>query len=95
MLVCDGRLIKRNGVYDEIVGILRGAGKQIIEFSGIMPNSTYAKVQGGGAGAREQSRFGGLRQRVRQLQGNGYSERSEYPLFVFTENNGHIYIFLI
>ncbi len=46
MLVYDGGSIRQNGVYDEIIGILRGTGKQIIESSGIMPNSTYAKVQG-------------------------------------------------
>lgn len=45
--------IKRNGVYDEIVCILNAAGKQIVEFSGIMPNPTYAKVQEGAKLAEE------------------------------------------
>lgn len=45
--------IKRNGVYDEIVSILNAAGKRIIEFPGIMPNPTYAKVQEGAKLARE------------------------------------------
>ena len=44
---------KRNGVYDEIVGILNAAGKRIVEFPGIMPNPTYAKVQEGARLARE------------------------------------------
>ena len=45
--------IKKNGVYDEVTGILEAAGKNVIEFSGIMPNPTYAKVQEGAALARE------------------------------------------
>lgn len=47
MLAYGGGSIKRNGVYDEIMGILNAAGKRIVEFSGIMSNSTYAKVQEG------------------------------------------------
>lgn len=45
--------IQRNGVYDEVVAILNAAGKRIIEFPGIMPNPTYAKVQEGAKLARE------------------------------------------
>lgn len=45
--------IKRNGVYAEIVGILNAVVKKIVEFSGIMPNPTYAKVQEGAKLARE------------------------------------------
>ena len=40
------------GVYDEIMGILNAAGKRIVEFSGIMSNPTYAKVQEGAKLAR-------------------------------------------
>ena len=47
LLAYGGGSIKRNGVYDEIMGILNAAGKRIVEFSGIMPNPTYAKVQEG------------------------------------------------
>ena len=47
MLAYGGGSIKRNGVYDEIMGILNAAGKRIVEFSGIMSNPTYAKVQEG------------------------------------------------
>ena len=53
MLAYGGGSIKRNGIYDEITGILNAAGKEIVEFSGIMPNPTYAKVQEGAALARE------------------------------------------
>lgn len=53
MLAYGGGSIKRNGIYDEVTGILRAAGKTIIEFSGIMANPTYAKVQEGARLARE------------------------------------------
>lgn len=52
MLAYGGGSIKRNGVYDEIMGILNAAGKRIVEFSGIMSNPTYAKVQDGAKLAR-------------------------------------------
>lgn len=47
LLAYGGGSIKRNGVYDEVTAILHDAGKTVIEFSGIMPNPTYAKVQEG------------------------------------------------
>lgn len=53
MLAYGGGSIKRNGVYDEVIGILKAAGKIVVEFSGIMPNPTYAKVQEGAKLARE------------------------------------------
>lgn len=53
MLAYGGGSIKRNGVYDEVTRILSAAGKTVIEFSGIMPNPTYAKVQEGAQLARE------------------------------------------
>ena len=53
MLAYGGGSIKHNGVYDEIVGILNAGGKRIVEFPGIMPNPTYAKVQEGAKLARE------------------------------------------
>lgn len=53
MLAYGGGAIKRNGVYDEVVGILNAAGKRIVEFSGIMPNPTYAKAQEGARLAKE------------------------------------------
>ena len=53
MLAYGGGSIKRNGVYDEVTGILHAAGKTVVEFSGIMANPTYAKVQQGAQLARE------------------------------------------
>ena len=53
MLAYGGGSIKRNGVYDEVMGILNVQGKTVIEFSGIMPNPTYQKVQEGAKLARE------------------------------------------
>ena len=53
MLAYGGGSIKRNGVYDEVVSILNAQGKKIVEFSGIMPNPTYAKVQEGAKLVRE------------------------------------------
>ena len=53
MLAYGGGSIKKNGVYDEIMGILNAAGKRVVEFSGIMSNPTYAKGQEGAKLARE------------------------------------------
>lgn len=53
MVTFGGGSVKRSGVFDEICGLLKEAGKEIVEFSGIMPNPTYKKVQEGAALARE------------------------------------------
>lgn len=53
MLAYGSGSIKCNGVYDEIMGILNAQGKCVVEFSGIMSNPTYAKVQEGAKLARE------------------------------------------
>ena len=53
MLAYGGGSVKRNGVYDEVAGILRGEGKKLVEFSGIMANPTYRKVLEGAKLARE------------------------------------------
>lgn len=55
MLAYGGSSIKKNGVYDEIMGILNSAEKKVVEFSGIMPNPTYEKVQEGAKLAREKN----------------------------------------
>ncbi len=52
MLAYGGGSIKKTGIYDEMISILKTAGKEIVEFSGIMPNPTYAKVQEGAALAK-------------------------------------------
>ena len=53
LLAYGGGSIKRNGIYDEVTAILEKAGKKIVEFSGIMANPTYAKVQEGAQLAKE------------------------------------------
>lgn len=53
MLAYGGGSIKKNGVYDEVVSILKEAGKHIVEFPGIMANPTYAKVLEGAKLASE------------------------------------------
>ena len=53
LLAYGGGSIKRNGVYDEITGILKEAGKTVTEFTGIMSNPTFAKVQEGAQLARD------------------------------------------
>lgn len=53
MLAYGGGSVKRSGVFDEICGLLKEAGKEVVEFSGIMPNPTYKKVQEGATFARE------------------------------------------
>lgn len=54
MLAYGGGSVKKNGVYDEVKTMLSEAGKKVVDFSGIMPNPTYAKAQEGAALAREQ-----------------------------------------
>lgn len=53
MLAYGGGSIRKNGVYDEVIDILNSIGKSVIEFSGIMPNPTYSKVQEGAKLAKE------------------------------------------
>lgn len=44
MLAYGSGSIKQNGIYNEICGYLEEAGKEIVDFPGIMPNPTYKKV---------------------------------------------------
>ena len=53
LLAYGGGSIKSNGVYDEVTGMLKEAGKTVVEFDRIMSNPTYAKVQEGAKLARE------------------------------------------
>lgn len=53
MLAYGSGSIKKNGIYNEICTYLEEAGKEIIDFPGIMPNPTYKKVQEGVALAKE------------------------------------------
>ena len=53
MLAYGGASLKKNGIYDRVRGALKKAGKDVVDFPGIMPNPTYAKVQEGAALAKE------------------------------------------
>lgn len=55
MVTYGGGSIKKNGVYDEVISILKEADKEIIEFSGIMPNPTYKKVLEGAKLAKDKN----------------------------------------
>ena len=54
MLAYGGGSVKKNGIYDEIKKILEDAGKKVTDFSGIMSNPTYAKVQEGAELAKKE-----------------------------------------
>lgn len=54
MLAYGGGSLKRTGLYDKIRGWLEEAGKTVVDFGGIMPNPTYAKVQEGAAVVRKE-----------------------------------------
>ena len=47
MLIYGNGSIKRNGIYDDVMKALNVAGKTVVEFSGVMPNPTYFKVDEG------------------------------------------------
>ena len=53
LLAYGGGSIKKDGVYDEITAAIEKSGKRVAEFSGIMSNPTYAKVQEGARLVRE------------------------------------------
>ena len=52
-LIYGGGSIKKNGIYDAVVEILKANGKNIIEDSGVMPNPTVEKLYEGVKIARE------------------------------------------
>ncbi len=52
-LIYGGGSIKKNGLYDEIVTILKDNGKEIFENAGVMPNPTVEKLHEGIRIARE------------------------------------------
>lgn len=47
VLVYGGGSVKKNGIYDEVVQILKDNGKNISEISGVMPNPTLEKLYEG------------------------------------------------
>lgn len=53
LLAYGGGSIKKNGIYQEVTGLLQTLGKEVVEFTGIMANPTYQKVQEGAKLAKE------------------------------------------
>ena len=53
MLAYGGGSIKKTGLYDEMMAVLKENGKKVVEFTEIMSNPTYAKVQEGAKLAKE------------------------------------------
>ena len=53
LFVYGGGSIKKSGLYDEIISILKDCGKNVSEVSGVMPNPTIDKLNEGVAVARE------------------------------------------
>lgn len=52
LLVYGGGSIKKNGIYDKIVAVLKANGKNIFEDAGVMPNPTVEKLNEGCERAR-------------------------------------------
>ena len=52
-IIYGGGSIKKNGIYDDVVRILKENGKTIIEDGGVMPNPTVEKLREGVRIARE------------------------------------------
>lgn len=52
MLAYGGKSAKESGAYDAARRMLEASGKRVVDFSGISPNPTYAKVQEGAALAK-------------------------------------------
>ncbi len=52
LLVYGGGSIKKNGIYDKVVAILKSNDKEIFEDAGVMPNPTVDKLNEGIARAR-------------------------------------------
>ena len=52
-LIYGGGSIKKNGIYDQVVAILKAAGKEVFEDPGVMPNPTVEKLYEGCKIARE------------------------------------------
>lgn len=47
VLIYGGGSIKKNGIYDDVIDILKKNGKEVAEISGVMPNPTLAKLYEG------------------------------------------------
>lgn len=55
LLVYGGGSIKKNGIYDDVIGALAAAGKEVVELSGVMPNPTLEKLEEGRRTARKEN----------------------------------------
>ena len=53
LLVYGGGSIKKNGIYDKVMAVLRGCGKTVYEDGGVMPNPTVEKLYEGVQRARD------------------------------------------
>lgn len=53
MLAYGGGSIKKNGIYDKVMDILKANGKTVVEDSGVMPNPTVEKLYEGCRLAKE------------------------------------------
>lgn len=53
VLIYGGGSIKKNGIYDEVMSVLKEAGKDVAEIAGVMPNPTIDKLNEGIKIARE------------------------------------------
>ena len=53
VLIYGGGSIKKNGIYDEVIRILKDNGKNVAEISGVMPNPTVGKLYEGVQTARD------------------------------------------
>ena len=51
--------VKRNGIYDQVVAILKEAGKTIVENPGVMSNPTLEKLREGIQIAKTAGRYKG------------------------------------
>ena len=54
LLAYGGGSIRRTGLYDQVMAVLTEAGKQVTEFSGILPNPRMEKVYEGASLCREE-----------------------------------------
>ena len=47
VLIYGGGSIKKNGIYDSVIAILKAGGKNVVEDAGVMPNPTADKLREG------------------------------------------------
>ena len=52
LLIYGGGSIKKNGIYDKVISVLKANGKEVFEDAGVMPNPTADKLREGVTRAR-------------------------------------------